>query len=558
MRGVIRQGLAVAAALAVFACAPGAKKGAGEAAGPKLTKYTEVTLTSDLGALSEKERRMIPLLIEACQAMDGVFWQQACGSRDSLLAGISDTTLRHFAAINYGPWDRLNGNAPFLSGAGPKPPGAGFYPVDMTKEEFEQACAASPKQAAALRSLYTVVRRDAGGKLVAMPYREAFAPEVQRAVAKLREAAALAEDAGLKRYLELRAKALLSDDYLASDLAWMDMKTNGLDCVIGPIETYEDALFGYKAAHEGFVLIKDKAWSARLARYAKLLPALQEQLPVPAEYKQEKPGSNSDLYAYDAVYYAGDANAGGKTIAINLPNDERVQLRKGARRLQLKNAMRAKFDRILVPIADRLVAEDQRKHVQFDAFFAGVMFHEVAHGLGIKQTINGKGKVREALKDLAGAMEEGKADVLGLFMITKLKEMGELGDADLMDNYVTYLAGLFRSVRFGAADAHGRANLAEFNFFQERGAFSRDAATGTYRVDAAKMQAAVIAYSDTVLKLQGNGDYDGVAAFLPKAGEMAPTLKEDLGKLAAAEIPTDIVFDQGMDVLQAGAPAAQR
>jgi len=428
----------------------------------------------------------------------------------------------------------------------------------MTKEEFEQACAESPARAAVLKSQYTIVERDSAKKLVAVPYHVAFAAQVERAAAKLREAATLAEDPGLKRYLELRAKALLNDDYRPSDLAWLDMKNNGVDVVIGPIETYEDGLFGYKASHEGFVLIKDKDWSARLARYAKFLPGLQAQLPVPPQYKKEKPGTDSDLNAYDVVLYAGDANAGGKTIAINLPNDEQVQLQKGTRRLQLKNTMRAKFDKILVPIADRMIAADQKANIKFDAFFANVMFHEVSHGLGIKQTVNGKGTVREALRDKAGALEEGKADVLGLFMITKLKGMGELKDTELMDHYVTYLAGLFRSVRFGGADAHGRANLAEFNFFKEQGAFSRDSTTGTYRVDFAKMQKAVDAFSDKVLELQGNGDYDGVTAFLPTPEQMDPQLKKDLATLASADIPTDIVFKQGMDVLQAGGAAAAK
>ena len=423
--------------------------------------------------------------------------------------------------------------------------------------EFEKAVAASPDHGAALKGQYTIVQRDAQKRLVAVPYHEAFKPQVERAVARLHEAAALAEDAGLHDYLELRAQALLGDDYRPSDRAWMDMKTNGLDVVIGPIENYEDQMYGYKSTHEGYVLLKDKEWSAKLAYYVKLLPALQGQLPVPARYRKESPGSNSDLGAYDVLFYAGDCNAGAKTIAINLPNDETVQLEKGSRRLQLKNAMRAKFDKILTPIAGRLIAPDQKPHIQFDAFFANTMFHEVAHGLGIKNTVAGKGTVRDALKDLAGAMEEGKADVLGLFLVGKLKQMRELGDADLMDNYVTFLAGLFRSVRFGAADAHGRANLAEFNFFKERGAFSRDSATGTWRVDRETMQAAINAYSETVLELQGNGDYAGVQAFLAKEGSMDPQLKTELDALATADIPTDIVFKQGMEVLQA-APAEQK
>lgn len=557
MRNRYWLGLVLAAALVVPACSGKTSQKGGAGGKPPLTRYAEVTLTADLGALSAGEREMIPLLIEACQAMDEIFWEEAYGDKGKLLAGITDPTLRHFAEINYGPWDRLRENAPFLPDMGEKPLGAGYYPEDMSKEEFEKAAAESPERAAALKSQYTVVRRDASGKLVTVPFHVAFKPQVEHAARLLQKCADLAEDAGLRKYLRLRAEALLTDDYRPSDLAWMDMKTNGVDVVIGPIENYEDKLFGYKTTHEGFVLIKDKAWSAELARFAKFLPDLQRQLPVPAAYKAESPGTDSDLNAYDVVYYAGDCNAGGKTIAINLPNDEQVQLQKGTRRLQLKNAMRAKFDRILVPIADRLIAQDQRPHIQFDAFFSNVMFHEVAHGLGIKRTLDGRGTVREALRDQAGAMEEGKADVLGLYMVTKLHGMGELGQGDLLDNYVTYLAGLFRSVRFGGADAHGRANLAQFNFFKERGAFSRDSTTGTYRVDLPKMQAAMNAYTETVLRLQGDGDYAGVTAFLPKAGEMDPQLKQDLAGLAGADIPTDIVFKQGMEVLQAGAPKAR-
>lgn len=548
MRRFVWLGAVALALVLLSSCAPKAKQAA-EA--PALTKYTEVTLTADLSRLSDKERRMIPLLVEACQAMDAIFWKEAYGNKDSLLASIQDTALRRFAEINYGPWDRLRDNAPFLPGVGPKPAGAGFYPTDMTKEEFEKALAAAPPAtAAALKGLYTVVRRDAQGRLVAIPYHEFFRAETDTAIARLRAAAALAEDAGLKRYLTLRAQALATDEYRASDLAWMDMKTNGIDCVIGPIETYEDKLFGYKATHEGYVLVKDKAWSARLARYAALLPGLQKQLPVAPLYKRETPGGDSDLNAYDALFYAGDCNAGAKTIAINLPNDETIQLQKGTRRVQIKNAMRAKFDKILVPIADRMIAKDQRAHITFDAFFANTMLHETAHGLGIKNTVNGKGTVREALKDLAGSVEEGKADVLGLFLATRLKDVNELPDADLMDNFVTYLAGLFRSVRFGAADAHGRANMAQFGFFKARGAFSRDSTDGTYRVDPQKMREAIDAYSAKVLTMQGDGDYAAVAAFLPKPEAMDPQLKKDLAGLASADIPTDIVFRQGLDVLQ--------
>jgi hypothetical protein len=281
-----------------------------------------------------------------------------------------------------------------------------------------------------------------------------------------------------------------------------------------------------------------------------MLPSLQRELPVPAAYKREVPGTDSDLNAYDAVFYAGDANAGSKTIAINLPNDERVQLKKGTRRLQLKNAMRAKFDKILVPIANQLIAEDQRKHISFDAFFSNVMFHEIAHGLGIKNTINGHGTVREALKEQSGGLEEGKADILGLYMLTKLHERGELKDQDLDDNYVTFLASIFRSIRFGASNAHGQANAAQLSFFHERGAFARDSATGRYRVDFPHMKAAVDQLAGLILQFQGNGDYAGVTRFMKERGQLSPVMQQDLARLGSQGIPVDIVFEQGTGVLR--------
>jgi hypothetical protein len=518
----------------------------------KLAQYTPVRLTADLSGLSERERRMIPLLIEAAQEMDTVFWQQVYPARDSLLPTVRDSASRAYVLLNYGPWDRLEGYAPFVPGVGPRPDGAAFYPADMSKEEFDSAAKAAPDGGAALRSHYTVVRRDSTGRLVAVPYRDAFAEPSRRAAAKLREAARLAGDAGLRKYLELRARALETDDYQPSDLAWMDMKRNRLDLVIGPIETYDDGLFGYKAAHEAYVLVKDLEWSGRLARYAALLPALQRGLPVPEAYKREKPGTNSDLNAYDAVYYTGQANSGSKTIAINLPNDEQVQLKKGTRRLQLKNSMQAKFDKILVPIGKALIAEEQQKHIVFDAFFANVMFHEVAHGLGVKNTINRRGTVRDALKEQAGALEEGKADILGLYMITRLHAQGELPGANLDDNYVTFLAGIFRSVRFGTGSAHGRANAAELSYLQERGAFTRDSASGRYRVDFPRMRAAVDSMAGDILRLQGDGDYEGVKRFMAERGTIPDALRAELDRVSGQGIPVDIVFEQGLDALGLG------
>jgi hypothetical protein len=504
--------------------------------------YAPVTLTADLASLTAKEREMVGLFIDAAEIMDGLFWQQAYpGDRTKLLAGITDPATRRFVEVNYGPWDRLAGNAPFVPGVGAKPPGAGFYPLDLTKEEFERA------NLPGSRSEYTVLRRGAKGDLEVVPYSVHWREPLERVAVLLERAAGLAEDPGLRKYLQLRAAALRSDEYRESDRAWLDMKDNRLDLVIGPIETYEDKLYGYKAAFEAYVLVKDLDWSKRLAKYAAMLPALQRGLPVPGAYKAETPGTDSDLNAYDVVYYAGDCNAGSKTIAINLPNDEQVQLEKGTRRLQLKNAMRAKFDAIMVPIAAELIAPEQRRHVTFDAFFANTMFHEVAHGLGIKNTVDGKGTVRDALKELGSGIEEGKADVLGLYMVTKLHEQGELG-GKLEDYYVTFLAGIFRSVRFGAASAHGEANMVRFNFFADRGAFTRDA-NGHYRVDMAKMRAAVDELSGVLLKLQGDGDYAGVQKLTKELGVIRPQLQADLDRLSNRAIPVDVAFTQGKAVL---------
>ena len=520
----------------------------------RLRQYVTVRLTADLSHLSDSTRMMLPHLIEAARAMDEVFRLQAYGNLDSLMATLPSEAARRYVRINYGPWDRLAGNEPFLPGVGPKPAGSNLYPHDLTREEFEAYIDAYADQAEDLRSLYTLVRRD-GERLVAVPYHEAFRAQHERASRHIREAARYAQDPGLRRYLELRADALLTDDYQPSDFAWMEMRNNPIDFVVGPIETYEDALFGYKAAHEAYVLLKDMEWSARLQRYAALLPSLQRGLPVEDRYKTETPGSDADLGAYDAIYYAGDSNAGSKTIAINLPNDEEVQLRAGSRRLQLKNVMRAKFDAILVPIAEVLIAPDQRGHVTFDAFFATTMFHEVAHGLGIKNTITGRGTVREALRDQASALEEGKADVLGLYMIQSLHAQDEL-EGDLMDYYVTFVASIFRSIRFGAASAHGRANLIRFNFFREQGAIEQ-LPDGTYRVDEDRLRAAADALSNRILTLQGDGDYEAVQAFVQQYGQMSPGLERSLARVAAAGIPVDVVFEQGPEVLGLRAPTVR-
>jgi len=530
-----------------------ARAGAPSYAFQHLSDYAEVQLSADLTGTDAQQKQMLVKLIQASQVMDDIFWQQAYGNRQQLFSDIKDTATRTLVGYNYGPWDRLNDDHPFVAGVGKKPLGANFYPTDMSVDEFNKARLPDKD------SLYTLLRRDPKRALIAVPYHQAYQDELAKASDLLNQASALSANPSFRKFLSLRAQSLLTDQYQESYFAWMDVKDNPVDVIIGPIETYQDGLFGYKAAYEGFVLVKDQEWSVKLKRFAVFLPMLQKDLPVPPKYKKETPGSDSDLGAYNAIYYAGDANTGAKTIADNLPNDEQVQLQKGTRRFQMENVIHAKFDKIMLPIAKELIAPDQLKHVTFDAFFQNTMFHEVAHGLGIKNTVKGKDTVRKALKDYASSFEEGKADVLGLFLVEWLADKGELDKSKLMDNYVTFLAGIFRSVRFGASDAHGKANMVRFNFFSQMGAFSRDPATGRYRVDADKTRAAVKALSARLLTVQGDGDYAAAKKMTDEQGVIPPQLRTDLGRLSSDDIPVDIVFDQGLKTLgldDSAAPAA--
>jgi len=509
----------------------------------KMDIYEPITLKADLSHLSDNQKKMLALLIEASDIMDDLFWKQSFGQdKASFLASIKDSKARQFAEINYGPWDRLNGDKPFLSGFSAKGAGAEFYPADMSKDEFEKAKLSDEK------GLYSIVQRTQNGGLATVAYSEIYEEELTRAAAILEKAASLADNKAFANYLSMRAKAFLNDEYQASDFAWMDMKDNPIDIVMGPIESYEDQLYGYRTGFESYVLIKDQAWSKKLEKFAAYLPELQRGLPVNKKYKAEQAGSDADLNAYDVIYYAGHSNAGGKTIAINLPNDEQVQLEKGTRRLQLKNAMRAKFDAIMGPIAATLIVPEQRENVTFNAFFANTMFHEVAHGLGIKNTVNGNGLVREALKEHHSALEEGKADILGLYMVRQLLDKGVITEGVLQDYFTTFMAGIFRSVRFGASSAHGKANMVRFNYFEEQGAFSRNE-EGLYQVDMEKMTKAVDDLSELILTLQGNGDYQGVANLMKEKGNIGELLAADLKKLEDANIPVDIVFEQGKSVL---------
>lgn len=541
--------IAVFAMIGMASCSDNSKMNASQESKDSLQLYVEerlpiyakVKLSTDLSKLTDDERQVLPLLIKAAQIMDDLFWKQAYPQKDSLLAAVKDEKIREFIKINYGPWDRLNNNKPFVAGIGPKPLGSGFYPENMKKEELEKSDVADKL------GLYSMIRRDEKGKLISIPYSVYFKGELTKAADLLKEAAAVSRQPELSKFLRLRAEALLSDNYTASDYAWMDMTNTGLDIIIGPIENYEDALFNARAAFESYVLVKDKEWSKRLEKYVSMLPELQRGLPVEAAYKKEQPGTSSQLAAFDVVYYAGDGNSGGKTIAVNLPNDEQIQQKKGTRRSQLKNAMRAKFDQIMVPISEELIDQSQRNHLSFDAFFTNVMFHEVAHGLGIKSTVTGKGYVREALQEQYSWLEEGKADILGLYMVSSLLKKGEL-KGDIKDYYTTFMAGILRSVRFGAGAAHGKANMLCFNYFNSKGAFERTEA-GNYKVNYNKFEFAMNELSNKILTLQGNGDKSVVEKLQKEMAVIHTELQSDLDRLGKKGIPVDVVFEQGIEVL---------
>lgn len=532
--------LGVAAmASTLFACSSQQQESSMKA---KVEEYAHVELKSDLvSGLNDKEKELVKIFFQVGEITDNLFWKQTFGDK-SKLDTITDPYAKEFAMIHYGAWDRLDNNKPFLGGYGEKLDVCNYYPHDITAEEFEAFDDANKD------SWYTVIRRNDDGSLKSVWYHEAYAEEIGRICALLEKAVTLAEDPGLKNYLEKRIEAFKTDDYLASDLAWMDMKDSKVDFVTGPIESYDDMFRETKTSYESFVLLKDETRSKDLAKFVSMLPALQKELPCAPEYKTFVPGTSSDLNVYDAVYYAGDCNAGSKTIAINLPNDERVHALKGTRRLQLRNSMKAKFDKILMPIGELIVTPEQQKYLNFDAFFWNVTFHEVAHGLGVKQTINTNESVDAVMGTEKTSWEEAKADILGLFMVTKLVEMGEITNITAEDAIATYIAGILRSVRFGAASSHGKANMMCFNYMEKAGAFSRDA-KGQYVIDFQKAKEAMNGWAELILKTQGDGNVEFAAKYRAENGGITPALQADLDKINGAGIPRDITFIQGVNVL---------
>ncbi len=507
----------------------------------KLNEYVNVKLTVNLNHLSEQEKQIIPMLIDVCKIINEIYWYETLGNKDTLCKDFSNKAIKKLFEINFGPWDRLRNNEPFIKCLDPKPLGANFYPKDMSKNEFEKF------EDKTKTSPFTIIRRNEKGNLQSIPYNKAFSELVMRASILLKQAANLVEDDSLKYYLELRAEALTTDNYKESDMAWMSVKNNTLDFIVGPIEINDDKLFGYKAEHMAFLLIKDKEWSQKLEKYTKMLRYLQKALPVPVEYRHEEPGLNSEINVYDVIYYAGAGIAGGVTIATNYPTNPTVQLEKGSRRAQFKNAIKAKFDNILIPIADVLIDKSYRKHINFDAFFNNIMLHEMAVGLGIRNTLNKNMSVKKALKENSEILNEVKAEVLALFFAQKLHSINEI-ENDLTENYITFLASTLRSIRLGVTGKDGMASLICFNYMIEKKAFIRNN-EGEYLINTTNIKLAIDMLSELIIRIQGDGDYQKAKELLQNYGKIGTILENDLLKLHNNSIPIDIYLEQGLEVL---------
>ncbi len=506
-----------------------------------LANYADVKLESDLTILSENQKKMLPLLFEAAQLVDELYWVQTCLKQNEIRESIKDEDVLKYFSINYGPWDRLGGMESFVEGVGKRYDGANFYPIDMSYQEFDEFSDLDKY------SLYTLIRRNELGGLLTISYHEAYHDILVKIAKLMNEAAALSDDKGLKKYLELRANALLTDKYYMSNIAWMEMKDNLIDFIVGPIEDAEDRLYYTKTSYQSMILIKDKQSSKDLEKYSLLLDYLQKNLPVEEKYKAEMPGELSDIMVYDVIYCSGYWNTGGKKIAITLPIDGLVQLKVGSRKLQFKNVLEAKFNKILKPISELLIDEDQINHVKSKAFFENTMFYEVGSALGCKKTINNKGTVRDALKENYNIIEECKNDILSLYFVTKLYDMGEMNGDDLMDNYVTYMADVFRSVRFGISNDQGVANMIRFYYFEEAGAFSRNKKTGKYKIDFEKMKEAMLNLSEEILVIQGDGNYEAAKNLINEKGFIRDELLDDLYRIQKERIPKDVVFIQGLE-----------
>jgi len=510
----------------------------------RVEQFAPVEITFDASLLDEPHRKAVKALVEASDILNDVFLDQVWAGnralRDELARarGPGAEAARAYFDIMYGPWDRLAHDAPFLA-VGPKPAGAGYYPEDATKAELEAWLDAHPGQREAFASYFTAVRREGDG-FETVPYSEVYGDRLQQAGSLLHQAAGLIDNESVSRFLDTRADAFLSNDYFESDVAWMRMTDNLIDPTIGPYEVYEDNLFGYKAAFESFITLRDPVESARLDHLASLMPDLEAALPIPEEHKYLDRSFASPISVVTEIYAAGDTRSGVQTLAFNLPNDPRVRQQEGSKKVMLTNIIEAKFDNILRPIAEILMDRGQLDDVAFEPFYTAVLVHELAHGLGPRYvtgtdrgtTVNG------ALQELYSPIEEAKGDVVGVHSLAVLAGRGEYTADFLRQVYVSHVASLFRCVRFGTTEAHGKGCLIQFNWFREKGALVYDEASGRFRVDLDRIPDAVTSLAREFLLLQATGDYDGTADLIRRYGETPQVLTDAIARLG--DVPVDI------------------
>jgi hypothetical protein len=539
----------------------------------RIAKYAEVNITYAQDILSAPETQALAKLVEAGYIMDEIFLRQVWSGnqemRDDLRSALKQAhddpgseaaaqremieDLDHFFRVNFGPWDRLDEDSPFI-GTMAKPAGAAYYPENVTKEEFEAFIEANPDKEEAFRGFFTTIRRSQTTDLIAVEYSAEYRGWLEQAGTLLHEVADILTNPAnegkyapgvdyrtLAAFLRSRADAFRSNDYFQSDMDWMDVKDNIIDVTIGPYEVYEDGLNGYKAAFETFIAIRDPADSEKLRGIKSYLQLLENSLPIPDEHKNPNRGSESPISVVDLVFAGGDTKAGVQTIAFNLPNDERVREAKGSKKVMLKNISQAKFDKILVPIANEILDPAQVEYVDFDAYFNNVLMHEMAHGLGpgkIRRADGSETTVSRELKELYAPLEEAKADITGLFCRKILVDEGFFPEGSDIKGYVSFLPGFFRAIRFGATSAHGKANMIEFNFMREQGAITLDPESNRFHVNLDKMPAAVEALSNRLLMIQAVGDYDAAATFIAEYGETNADVERMLERLQ--RVPVDI------------------
>jgi hypothetical protein len=512
----------------------------------RLAKYAPTEITFDESLLDDESHKVLDKLVTAARSMDNIFWKQTDPEGLPLKEALEKSTERwapdylHFLKINFGPFDLQDENKPFI-GSAQKLPGAGFYPPDLTKKEFEDYVAAHPENKEALESPYTVIKRK-GGQLVAVPFSTEYKEDLKPTAKALREAAGISSNPSLKAYLLQRAEDLLANNYYTSDCLWIDLKDNLLEIVIGPFEVYEDNLLGLKASYESFVYINDRTEMEKIKGYLTFLEEMQQNLPVELKYKDQKvAGLESPLNVVLEGFIAGNAKAGIQTSAFVLPNDEKVRAEKGTKKVFLKNMMEAKFRKSLIPISERVLSPEDAKLVSFSAYFNEVILHEICHALGLNYITlpdGSKISVNKALKEHYSATEEAKADIVGLYSIHLLMDRGWIPKDKEAEIYTTYLAGMFRALRFGATEAHGLGTLVQFNYLREKEAVLHDPQTEKFKVNQSKIRQAVQDLAAQFLSIQGHGSYEEAGQFLSRYGKMDEITQKTIRKLA--DIPVDI------------------